>query len=305
MRRRFLILFTTALLIVGLFGLNAALKPEGLGPYARAWIAVHTEEPARSLYGPQCAVRQGYVSVTGGRVWYRIVGSGNGIPLIALHGGPGGTHDYLEPLESLCAERPVILYDQLGSGRSDRPSDKSLWRTERFVEELGQLRATLSLRRVHMLGQSWGTMLLTDYMLTRPQGVESIVMSDPSISEPKWLNDAKRYKKQLSIGAQEILARYEHTTPRGIDGIRYQAAVMEYYRAHVCRVTFSDSVLRTLFSQGTNVYETMWGPNEFTATGNLKDYDRSDRLQSIKAPTLFLCGRTTKPVRNLRSITTS
>ncbi len=43
-----------------------------------------------------CPVREGYVNVTGGKVWYEIVGGGDAIPLITLHGGPGFTHDYLE-----------------------------------------------------------------------------------------------------------------------------------------------------------------------------------------------------------------
>ncbi|MGB6563974.1 MAG: hypothetical protein WBE69_15345, partial [Candidatus Binataceae bacterium] len=40
-----------------------------------------------------CPVKEGYVNVTGGKVWYEIVGSGDAIPLIVLHGGPGFTHD--------------------------------------------------------------------------------------------------------------------------------------------------------------------------------------------------------------------
>src|SRR2546421_539893 len=73
----------------------------------------------------------GYISVEGGNVWYSIVGAGKaGIPLLTLHGGPGYPHDYLKPLEQLSDERPVILYDQLGCGKSDRPPNRALWRVE-------------------------------------------------------------------------------------------------------------------------------------------------------------------------------
>ncbi len=58
------------------------------------------------------------------------------MPLLCLHGGPGFTHYYLEPLEALAEHRRVIFYDQLGCGRSDRPDDLSLWTVDRFVEEL-------------------------------------------------------------------------------------------------------------------------------------------------------------------------
>jgi hypothetical protein len=89
-----------------------------------------------------------YIEVPGGRVWYKIIGEQHdATPLLCLHGGPGFTHNYLEPLEALAGRRPVIFYDQLGCGNSDRPGDLSLWTVDRFVEELAQVRAA-SLRRM-------------------------------------------------------------------------------------------------------------------------------------------------------------
>ena len=73
-------------------------------------------------------------------VAYKVVGSADAVPLLALHGGPGAGYDYFEPLETLASERPVVLFDQLGCGRSDKPDDLSLWRIERFVEELDAVR---------------------------------------------------------------------------------------------------------------------------------------------------------------------
>ncbi len=92
--------------------------------------------------------QKGYIPVSGGRVWYRISGAGPGIPLLALHGGPGAGSDYLEPLTALTVERPVILYDQLGGGKSDRPTDSRLWVLNRFIEELTQVCKALNLTRV-------------------------------------------------------------------------------------------------------------------------------------------------------------
>ena len=83
-------------------------------------------------------VREGYIEVTGGKVWYREVGCGRkGIPLLILHGGPGASHDYLEPLAELSVERPVVFYDQLGCGNSDRPDDLSLWTVARYAMSAG------------------------------------------------------------------------------------------------------------------------------------------------------------------------
>lgn len=88
---------------------------------------------------------QGHIDVPGGKVWYRIVGSGTATPLLLLHGGPGAPSFYLNPLARLADERPVIFYDQLGCGRSAGPPDSTLWRTERFVEELAAIRKAVRL----------------------------------------------------------------------------------------------------------------------------------------------------------------
>lgn len=109
---------------------------------------------------PLPLIQEGYIQVPGGKVWYRIVGADrSGIPLLTIHGGPGAPHDYLEPLESLADERPVIFYDQLGCGFSDKPDDTTLWTVQRFTDELQAVRTALNLDRVNLLGTSWGTML--------------------------------------------------------------------------------------------------------------------------------------------------
>lgn len=87
---------------------------------------------------------EGMIDVPGGKVWYRRIGNGPGVPLLALHGGPGGVSCRFEVLAPLAKDRPIIFYDQLGSGRSEHPSDTTLWRLPRFVEELAAVRAFLS-----------------------------------------------------------------------------------------------------------------------------------------------------------------
>lgn len=235
-------------------------------------------------------VREGYVPVPGGRVWYKIVGSGDAVPLLTLHGGPGAPHDYLEPLAELANERPVVFYDQLGCGNSDQPDDNSLWRIERFVEELGQVRAALGLERVHLLGQSWGTILATDYALTRPAGLTSLIMADPSLSMPRWMADTAVLRAALPDEVQEILDRHE--TAGTTTSEEYEAATMVFNRRHLCRLDpWPDPLMRTMTRLNQSVYNYMCGPSEFFITGTLKDYDRTERLQEILIPTLFLCGR--------------
>lgn len=233
--------------------------------------------------------RQGYVKVPGGRVWYRIHGYGEETPLLVLHGGPGYPHDYLEPLKELAATRPVVFYDQLGCGRSERPDDPSLWNLERFVLELDAVRKELELNRVHLFGHSWGSMLAIDYALTWPGGIESLILASPCVDIPRWISDAASLKAKLPSDVQKTLAKCE--AEGAFYAPEYLAATEVFYRNFVCRLDPKpESVRRSDNGAGAEVYTTMWGPNEFTLTGNLKDYDRSDRLSDLVLPVLYTCG---------------
>lgn len=230
------------------------------------------------------------VPVTGGNIWYKIVGNGPGIPLLLLHGGPGSTHDVMESMSALADERPVIFYDQLGSGKSERPDDLGLWHTGRFVAEVDQLRMALDLTRIHLYGLSWGSMLGAAYMLTQPAGVESLILAGPCMSVPRFIEDTLKLKRELPPDILQVLERHEKDGTT--DSKEYQDLKFEFYKRHVCRVyPFPEGYLRSRAGFGYAVYNTMWGPSEFYVTGNLKDFDITARLHEITIPTLFTCGR--------------
>lgn len=237
--------------------------------------------------------KEGFVDVPGGRAWYQIVGADRpGIPLLVLHGGPGIPHDYLEPLASLADERPVVYYDQLGCGKSDRPTDDSLWTIDRAVEELARVREALHLDQVHIYGHSWGSMLAVDYMLDRhPEGVVSLTLAGPSLSMSRWIADQQAHLAELPAETQQMIDEAEVTG--NFESEEYQQAMAEFYQRYVCRVDpWPDCVQRALSPElmGYDVYLAMCGPSEFTITGSLKDYERADRLHEISTPTLFICG---------------
>lgn len=241
--------------------------------------------------GADSTVKEGYIQVTGGKVWYRIVGADKkGIPLLTLHGGPGAPHDYFEPLEALGDERPVIFYDQLGCGNSERPSDTALWTVERFVEELQQVRTALHLDKVHLLGGSWGTMLAVEYMLRKkPEGVASLILTGPYLSSPRWIADQQMWISKLPENVRDTIRKYEENGDFASQS--YQDAVMAFYREHLCRLDpWPDCLNRAVEKMGTEVYEYMWGPSEFTLNGTLKDADITGQLGLINIPTLLTCG---------------
>lgn len=240
---------------------------------------------------PALTPGDGFVAVPGGRVWYRIYGSGDRTPLVMLHGGPGGRSCGFSLLADLAADRPVVIYDQLGSGRSERPADPTLWTTERFVSELAAVREALGLRRIHLLGHSWGGALATEYLLTRqPAGVESVILSSPLISTPRWIADANRLRGTLPEAVQTELGRCE--TAATLSEPSCQAAVDVFYERFVRGARTLPAIADCEgVTSNDAIYRQMWGATEFTATGSLRDFDRSERLGELRLPVLFLAGR--------------
>ncbi len=236
--------------------------------------------------------REGIVPVTGGHVRFRVVGSGGGVPLLALHGGPGAGFDSLDPLESFAGDRSVVFYDQLGSGASDKPNDDSLWRIDRYVEEVIAVRQALDLDRIHLLGQRWGGMLAIEYMLSGPPGVVSLTLSSTTASSMQISREAWRLRSEMPQEVQDTLAGYE--AAGDFQHPEYRSAMLKFYERHVCRILpWPDSQDRSFGNLAVDhgPYETMTGVNEFHVTGNLRDWDRIDRLGEIEVPTLVTFGR--------------
>jgi len=238
---------------------------------------------------------EGTIPYAGGETWYRIVGEGEEpgkLPLLCLHGGPGALHDYLEPLERLAGTgRRVVFYDQIGCGRSwvEKPAD--FWTVELFVREVQAMRDAFGLDRVHLFGSSWGGMLAMEYALTQPTGLASLLLASSPASIPLWEAETGRLRRLLPEETQSVLD--EHEANGTLDSPEYEAASMEFYRRHVCRVDpFPDCVQRTFagVAEHPDVYMTMQGPNEFVITGTLKTWDITDRLGEIDVPTLVVTG---------------
>ncbi len=239
--------------------------------------------------------RSGYAPFRDFRTWYESFGESDEgrLPLIVLHGGPGATHQYLEPLRALAENgRRVVFYDQIGCGRSDRPVDPAFYTVQTFVDELNALREHLGLERAHVLGQSWGGMLAMEYALTAPPGLASIVVADSPASIPFWVAEANRLRAELPPDVQRALT--EHEAAGTTADPAYQSAVEVFYRRHVCRLDpWPDCFARTAEALSTDgyVYNLMNGPSEFHCIGTIKEWDITARLHEIRTPTLLLSGR--------------
>lgn len=222
---------------------------------------------------------EAFINVEDGyKVWTKSIGGSSKnarTPLLVLHGGPGMAHDYLDNLEALASDtQKVVFYDQLGCGRSDTPNDPQRWKVPRFVTEVDFVRNALHLDEVVILGQSWGGMLALEYFLTQPKGVQGGILSNSLSSAPLLSEEIQRLLREL-LGAKS--SPDENT-------------VMDFYSRHILRLQpFPKKILQKM-EETNQVYETMWGKNEFTVTGNLKDWDRTSELPSIKLPIQIISG---------------
>ncbi len=150
------------------------------------------------------------INVPGGKIWTNVVGDGPGAPLLILHGGPGIPSAYLNCLANLASDRSVIFYDQLGCGRSDRPTaSEGYFVKEHFIDEIDHVRDNLGLSKVHLLGHSWGGLLATLYMNQQPHGIQSITFESPLISVSRWVEDCNRLKGQLPSDIIDTMNRHE------------------------------------------------------------------------------------------------
>jgi proline iminopeptidase len=234
------------------------------------------------------------IPIDGGKykVWTKKVGSGR-IKMLTLHGGPGFTHEYFECFEDFLPQQGIefYYYDQLGSHYSDQPDDVSLWKIDRFRDEVEQVRAALGLESFYLLGHSWGGMLGIEYMLKYPKHVKGFVLSSMTASIPSYMTYAAKLRAELPADVLAILDKYEKKGD--YQAPEYQETMLKsMYAQHVCRLDpWPDPVARAFRHFNEKVYSTMQGPNEFVITGNFKDWDRWKDLPNIHVPTFIISGR--------------
>ena len=229
--------------------------------------------------------------VAGGKykVWTKRIGRG-GVKVLLLHGGPGFTHEYLEAMEDFLPAAGVEMYyyDQLGCGNSDQPNDVSLWTLPRYVEEVEQVRAGLGLEQFVLYGHSWGGRLAIDYALRYQSHLRGLVISNMTAGIRSYLKRTAMLKDLLTPARRARLDALEQA--QDYDNPDYQAIMMEdLYPQMLCRVQpWPEPVTRAFRHANNAIYNQMQGKSEFLVTGNLKDWERWDRLREIRVKALTI-----------------
>ena len=224
------------------------------------------------------------------KVWTKTIGNNPRVKVLLLHGGPAMTHEYMEAFESFFPKEgfEIIEYDQLGSYYSDQPTDSSLWTTERFVEEVEQVRTALGLTKdnFYILGNSWGGILAMEYALKYQQNLKGLIICNMMASIPDYEKYNGVLRSRMRPSLVDSLQQYE---AKGLfkDPTYQELVFNEYYTKHLCRLPeWPEPVNRCFKHINESIYVMMQGRSEFKVGGRLLTWDRKADLPKITVPTL-------------------
>lgn len=290
--KRTLLVFVIVFFFVSSFGQTAKPSPSPSAKSAASSAAVHS-----NVY----PLQEGFVDANGAMIYYKIIG--RGAPLMVVHGGPGASHDYLLPyLLPLARRNKVIFIDERGSGRSEKLEDASKYTVENMVEDVEAVRQALGLGKMNLLGHSYGGVLAQAYALKYQKNLSHLILGGTFSSTSAFNQVLAREKQSMPAGERKKLESLEKAGLFG-HGKDWEK---NRYPDEYARLAWGDGYFPYLYqrrpdpnydpmagntSTSWDLYRTMWGSDgEFVVDGNLKSVEYTDRLATIRVPTLIICG---------------
>tara|TARA_B100002052_G_scaffold292971_1_gene315384 strand:+ start:503 stop:1375 length:873 start_codon:yes stop_codon:yes gene_type:complete len=211
--------------------------------------------------------------------------------IFLLNGGPGLPCNYLRDPHIKLIKKGfrIFTYDQLGCGKSSKPTNSTLWDINRYVEEVEYVRKEFNLGKIILLGHSWGGWLGIEYAIKYQNNIEKLILENTCGDMPHMISELERLRGNL--GSETLKMMMKHEAEGTLDHEEYQAAITILNYRHVCRLdVWPQSIYDSLDDWNMEVYGTMQGPNEFLYTGNLKNWNRIDEMTKIAIPTLITVG---------------
>jgi proline iminopeptidase len=239
--------------------------------------------------------REGFVPIFGAKIYFKIFEAKNPFAkLLCLAGGPGGSHDYILPYANLSRRGiTTLFYDQYASGRSEETPDyMSRFTVDYYVDEVEKVRETFwGQEKVFLVGHSWGAILGYAYALKYQEHLRGLIASSGLTSVKAYLANVNKLRAELPTEVQETLEKCERENDTTSDS--YQKAVAEFNKRHVLQVDKwpEEANVTGKFLSSRKPYLAIQGPNEFTISGTMKNFEISDQLPIIKIPTLITCGQ--------------
>ena len=143
-------------------------------------------------------------------IFHQVIGHG---PTILLtHGFAATSHMFASTVAALAEDHTVVVWDQLGHGRSDAPEDPDAYSVAASLEEMGSLLRRVEAGQAVLLGHSLGGYLSLEFVLAHPDDVRALVLVDtgPGYRSPRgreqWNEMAERYAAGLEASGLESLS---------------------------------------------------------------------------------------------------
>jgi proline iminopeptidase len=224
------------------------------------------------------------VETPDGTISYELSGAGSGVPLFILNGGPGFDHTYLKNSPvwgELAAHRPLVFYDQRGTGKSSVVKEGDSCTLANQLADLEALRAHLDFDQVDLLGHSWGGFLGMAYTARQPARVRRLVIVDsaaPRLQDTVFLFKnifPETVERQNSVAFAEELG----------DDEAIRESLSAYFSMLFYSVEKRDAFLSVVDSTTYRPYvnQTLWKDAE--------RFDLNPELPKFRQPTLVITGR--------------
>jgi proline iminopeptidase len=229
-----------------------------------------------------------------GRIYFETEGEGPAV--FVVPGGPGVGHAHYHPWFSRLAEgRTVVYFDHLGTGRSERLADPSLYTIPLYAEAIEGLRAHLDLEQISLIGLSFGGMPAIQYAFAHPERLERLVLSNAQLSAGTW-QEGNIDNLNHELRNQDPEAWAEIVALREAGVLSLDARYQELLEPAVERMEWFDPERRPVLERDSEegfelaVYETFVGPDpEWEVAGTMAGFDPT--LEALEVPSLVVTGR--------------
>ncbi len=242
---------------------------------------------------------EGFVDANGALIYYQTLGAGD--PLVIVHGGPGASHDYFLPwLLPLARHNRVVFIDERGSGKSEKLEDVKQYTVENMVEDVEAVRRALNLGKINLLGHSYGGVLAQAYALKYQMNLRHLILASTFSSTSAMNQVFVRMKEKMPAELRERIDKmekdgvYGHGKP--YEQNRYTAEYMtaawgEGYFPYLYQNHPDPTYEPASANASWDLYREMWGSTgEYVIDGNLKSVEYTERLATLRVPTLITAG---------------
>ena len=218
---------------------------------------------------------------------------GKGMPIVLLHGGPGGTHHNFHPYFSRAKKfARIIYYDQRGCGLSDYNPGKG-YSVAQAVDDLENLRMALKIDKWVVLGWSYGGFLGQLYIIKYPESVTGLILLTAKPGLPGKLERTRQYEyiskeemakmREISLGIYKIAKEKKLTREQTTELIVYNRHINgDWKRQSHYKPSKEELAQSALYGwkHDTNFNATM--------SGDMNKYNLDGAFESCPIPTLIL-----------------